>query len=109
MVGKTEYGTPRTYMDDHLEEFCPVDIENTLKLYCGILDEELHSDLEDDFPGKALDKAMCAEFSDDIDSLTPIEGEPPDGSRSPFDYESYGEGLTLTERESYVDSVTFTD
>jgi len=98
LVGMLEYDTIGTYMDEYLEELSIVDIENTLEQFCGVLDEGSGSESEEEFLGQAVDRAMYAEFSDEFDSLTPLEYEPPGYSDSPLDYDSYGNGLTVIER-----------
>jgi len=48
-----------------------LNIENTLEQFCGILDEALETESEEECLGQAVYWAMYAEFSDEFDSLIP--------------------------------------
>jgi len=104
-MGMTEYDALRDYMDDHLEELCLRDIENTLEQYCGIPSEALYGDSEDGLWDQTVVKATFADHSDNIDSSSPLELEPLADS-SALDPESYGDSLNTLEQESYVGSLT---
>jgi len=105
IMAMTEYAALRDYMEDHLEELCLREIENTLEQYCGIPGEALYSDSEDGLWDQNMEKATFADNSDNIDSSSPLDFEPLAES-SALDPESNDDSLNTLERESYVDSLT---
>jgi len=102
----TEYDVIQDYNEEYLEEFCLREIENTIEQYCGIPENVLFSDSEDEFWDQTVDKATLADYSVDIESPPLFDREPLADSSSALDRESYVDSLTVLERESYLDTFT---